>query len=585
MPKFTTNNIPILEFILRYKKEVFVLAFLALVSSSFFLISPYISKLFIDKAFIEKNLAKFLNLSIFGVILFIFSMLIRVIGDVVKNRVSIRLKLNLANRFVRKLYSLDLSFFQDKSIGENVYRLSDVSNVTNFIVEQCPSILVDIFKLPIILGISLWINVQMTIFLVILSPLFIIQSAYLQKKLKPIYEKIWRYGALVSKDICESFSRILVIKAFGLESYKRHTYLKSLIDNIRWNVKSFRWFIVSSIGASFLSKAIYGGITLYGGWLIIKGTITLGTYTAAMLYLTQLGGLVQSLSNRFEYFVQNMVSLERFLEIMGAEPYIKDHPRAKCLTTVKGEIYFKDIWFGYQIEKTIFKGLRLTIPPFSWVSIVGPSGCGKTTLVNLILRLYDPSQGAILLDGVELKEIKLSSLRKRIAIATQKPLLFDVSIRDNIAYGLRGISQEDIERAAKLASLHDFIITLPRGYDSFIGEDACQLSHGLQQRIAIARAVLRNPDILILDEATSSVDSYTEEKIFQALREKRKAMSTIIISHRLCSIKEADRIYFLKDDGRLEEGSHTKLLSGSETYRKFFHNQLKEENIIPSPIF
>ncbi|MBU4419367.1 MAG: ABC transporter ATP-binding protein/permease, partial [Candidatus Omnitrophica bacterium] len=448
----------------------------------------------------------------------------------------------------------------------------DVENVANFILEQCPGLLVGIFKLVIILGISFWINARMTVFLLILSPLFILHSLYLQKKVNPIYKEIWRYSALVSQKIYEAFSRILIIKAFGWESYQRRIYLRSWVENIRWRIKSFRWTMVNSLSSSFLTKAIYGAITLYGGWLIIKGRMTLGSYTAVMLYLTQLGGLLGSLSNNFAYLTREAVSLNKFFEIMNTWPLIKNAPEAKTLPAIKGEILFQDVCFGYN-GKPVINELNFKIPSCSWIGVVGPSGCGKTTLINLILRLYDPDAGRICLDGLDLREIKLDSLRGRIAIATQQPLLFDVSVKENISYGFKNIQEEQIIAAAKIACVHDFICQLPQGYHTFIGEDACRLSQGLKQRISIARAILRNPQLLILDEATSSVDSFTEELLFKALRQKRQGLSTIIISHRLFSIKDADRIYFLRGDGKIEEGAHDQLLAESPAYRDFFHNQ------------
>ena len=559
-----------------YRKQIFILFLLSLLSSSFILIGPYFSKLFIDKAFINKDLSKFLNLSILGAIIFIFSILIKVAGDIIKNKIAIKLRLDLANKFIKKIFSLDLKFFQTKSIGENIYRLSDTESISNFILEQYPMFLVDIVKLPILLGVSLWLNTRMTIFFLILSPLFIIPNACLQRKLKPLYEEIWKNSAKLSQHIHEAFSRILIVKAFGLESYQRRSYIRTLINNIRWSIKSFRWTIISSLSSSVLSKAIFGGIALYGGWLIIKGRLSIGSYAAIMLYLKQLGSLFMSLGDRFGYFAQQTVSLDKFFEIMDIQPQIKDIVGAKILRSIKGEIRFKGLSFGYQKEKAIFKELDLNIPACSWVAIVGPSGCGKTTLINLILRLYEPWMGGIFLGEFDLKTIKLKSLREKIAIATQQPILFDVSVGENISYGSRGISQDEIETSAKIACVHDFITRLPHGYDSLVGEDACRLSQGLKQRITLARAILKNADLLILDEATSSVDSLTEENIFLALREKRQCLSTIIISHRLFSVKGADRIYFL-GEGKIVEGTHAQLLSESKPYRVFFHNQMEEK--------
>ncbi|MDD5595389.1 MAG: ABC transporter ATP-binding protein [Candidatus Omnitrophica bacterium] len=561
------------KFILLYKKQILILFGLGFLSSAFFLIGPYFSKLFIDKAFLEKNLAKFINLSMWGVVVFIFSTLFNLIGDIVKNRISIKLRLNLSHKLIRKFFSLDLSFFHTKSIGENVFRLSDTEIVANFLLEQCPQILTDFLKLLVILLICLWLNLRMTLLLVVLSPLFLIHSFYIQNKLRPIYEEIWRFSAYLYKELHEAFSKILIIKALGLEDFKRRIYLNSLIKNIRWRIKSFRWGLISSLSSNFLSKAVFGVITLYGGWLIIKGNLSLGSYTAVMIYLTQLGGLLESLGFRLRNFVQETVSLEKLFEVLNTEAKIKDSPQAKGLKNIKGEISFRGVRFGYEENSLVLEGLNFTIPAFSWVGIVGPSGCGKTTLFNLILRLYDPWNGEVTLDNQDLKLIKIRSLRENIAIATQQPLLFDASIKENIGYGLKGISQREIEEVARITCIDNFVNQLAEGYDTAIGEDAFRLSQGFKQRVALARAILRKPRLLILDEATSSVDSLTEEKIFQNLKEERAGLTTLIISHRLFSIKDADRIYYLKSKGIMEEGTHQELLSGSQAYRDFFQNQ------------
>jgi len=556
-----------------YTKQIIFLVLLKLVSSSFLLVSPFLSKLYMDDAFLVRNFSRFLHISVWGASIFILSALFLALEDIVKNKMMIKLKLNFVNRFIRKFYSFELEFFQSKSAGENAYRLADIDVQADFAVEQCPRLLVDLFKLVIILGISLWVNLPMTIFLLLLSPLFLIHSVYIQRKLNPIYKELWECSAKLSKEIHDAFSRILIIKAFGLESYQRHAYLRSLIKNIRLGIKSFRWSIFNSLNSSFLSKAVYGIVTLFGGWLIIKGRLTIGSYTAAMLYLMQLGSLLESLSYRFEYVAKESVSLERFLEIMDSQPGIKDLPGASSLESIKGPIQFRNVTFGYRQKKLIFKELNLDIPPYAWMAIVGPSGCGKSTLINLILRLYEPRQGEVLLDGMDLRMIRLNDLRKNIAIATQQPLLFDVSIGENIRGGLKNLTQEEIEEAARIAYLDDCIKELPQGYDTLTGEDACLLSHGLKQRVALARAIARKSGLLILDEAISSVDAFTEEKILRALRQKRRNLSTIVISHRLFAVKDADRIYFLKGDSIIEEGTHAQLMAKSQSYQDFFKNQ------------
>ena len=561
------------KFPVYYTKQVFLLVGLKLASGSFVLISPFLSKLYLDDAFLVKNLSKFIKISSWGIGIFILSTLFLALEDILKNKLKAKLKFSLVNRFIRKLYSLDLEFFKSKSTGENVYRLADIDVQTDFVVEQCPRLLADLLKLVIILAVALWINLPMTVFLLLLSPLFLIHSLYIQKKLNPLYKELWESGARLSKKIHEAFSRILIIKAFGLEPYLRRLYLKSLIKNIRLGVSSFRWSMFNALNSSFLSKAVYGAVTIFGGWLIIRGRMTVGSYTAAMLYLVQLGSILDNLSFRLEYITKGSVSAERFLEIMDRQPEIKDSPGASSLDFLKGPVQMKKVTFGYQPERPIFKELELEIPFYPWVAVVGPSGCGKSTLINLILRLYAPKQGEILLDGVDLSKIRLHDLRKNIAIATQQPLLFDLSVRENISCGLKEVTREQIEEAVSISQLDDCIKELAQGYDTLIGEDACRLSHGLKQRVALARAIVRKPRLLILDEAISSVDAFTEEKILAALRQSRSDCSTIIISHRQFVAKDADRVYFLKGNSLIEEGTHAQLLLQSRSYRDFFKSQ------------
>jgi len=565
----------ILRLSVLYRKNIFILFFISFFSSAFLLFGPYLSKLFIDNSFLNKDLNAFIKFSVIGAAIFLFSTIFGIIENIVKNRINVKIKLKLAEKFIRKYYSLDLKAIQSKSSGENIYRIANIEMLSRFIVWDLPRILVDIVKLPIILGISFFVSVRVTVCLVVLSPLFLLRSFYIRRKLRPIHEEIWRSGAKMAKRIHESFSRILIIKAFGLEVYEARSYVRLLINYIRKSIESFRWSIASSVSSTFLSKAVYGGISLYGGWLIIKGKLSLGSYTAVMLYLTQLGNLLLSISNNLEYFIQESVTIDKFFEVIDYQPRIIDYPAARAVKRLDGKISFKNVYFGYEEGRPVIKGINLEIPAGLWVGIVGPSGCGKTTFVNLILRLYEIWNGEILLDNLDLRTITLDSLKDRIAIATQEPLLFDLSIKESIVYGLSRIAQEQIEEVAKTVQIDDFISGLPDGYDTLIGENACFLSQGCKQRIALARAVIRNPDILILDEAMSSMDSIIENKILEGLRTTRAGRSTIIISHRLSSIKDADRIYFFGPDGHIEYGTHRELMARNNLYIKFFQNQIE----------
>lgn len=564
----------ILKILVKFKKQISVLLFFSLVSSSFLLVMPYLSKSFIDKAFIKKDLLKFIELCFISATIFILSTLFTLISNIVKNKISLKLKLSLADKFIKRFYNLDLNFVQPLSSGEISYRLGDIESITGFIVEQCPKVLSDIVKIVVILTIAFLLNAQMTLFLLILSPLFLFQAFFIQARLSGLYEKIWQLNAKLCKEVYDSFSKFLIIKALNLEMHKRHAYLKALILSMRWRIKIFRWEIGSFVIGSFLSKAVYGALTFYGGWLIIKGNLSLGTYTAVMIYLAQLGSLLEESVHRTKYLAQETVSLQKFFEIIESRPRIQEAQEAKGLKKINSGIFLKDIHFGYDPKRPLFKGLNLSIPSPSWVAIVGPSGCGKTTLLNLMLRLHEPLGGNILFDELELKSIKLKSLRANVSIAPQEPLLFNLSIKDNICCGLNRVSRQELDEACRTSCLYEFISGLPEGYDTQIGEDAFRLSQGLKQRVALARAILRDPQILIIDEATSSIDSPTEEMIFKSLRRKRKDKITIIVTHRIFSIKDADKLYFLNAEGNIEEGLHESLLMQNSGYRNLFQSQL-----------
>ncbi|MCX5706129.1 MAG: ABC transporter ATP-binding protein [Candidatus Omnitrophica bacterium] len=543
---------------------------LGFLSSVFFLIGPYLSSLYVDKSFLKKDLNVFLKLSVLGAALVLISALAKFSNDILKKRLAVRIKLNLSRKLIKKLFSLDMGFFRSSSIGENIYRISNIEPLADFIADQIPFLLVDISKLFIILAISLWLNLRLTVFLLALSPLFLLQSLYIRKKIRPLYNEIWSSRVKLTKLLEESLANVQIVKALGLNKWQEHVYVRQLLKNIRLGLNGFRWSVFNSLGAVFLSKGAYGLISLYGGWMIIQGKISLGTFSAAMLYIVQLGNLLQSLSYRFEYFIQQGISLDKIAQIISLDAQIRDHPGAENIISLKGKVFFQGVKFGYEKDRLVFD-------QFLWIAIVGPSGCGKTTLANLILRLYDPQGGKITIDGVDLKGIKLESLRNKIAIATQDPLLFDLSIRDNIVCDLNNLTEDKVQEAGRIAQMHDFIKWLPCGYDTFIGESGCQLSQGFKQRVALARAITREPDLLILDEATSSIDSATEDKILNALRLKRAGRSTVVISHRLSTIKDADLLFLFTADGKIEEGTHSELLSRSQAYREFFTSQMTEE--------
>ena len=568
------------DFLAPYRGVIARLAFLELIAAGFTLFMPYLSKLMVDQSLLARNIPRFFQLALVGAGLFIVTKGLGVFLSVAQKKAFNRIQLKLERRFLRRLYSFDLRFFHTYSLGERYKSLFEAQRITNFVVTESPMIVSETVKLAVMLVICFLINAELTLASLALGCFFFLQSFLMRRRFVMIYQKIWDAGARLSRTIFESFSNIVIIKALGKETRQRNRYLRMSIANIRLGVESYRWETTAMVISSSLSKGIYALITLYGGWLMIKGRITFGTYTALVLYINMMSSSIQELSHRFQNCFQESVYLGRFLEMVRYTPAVSEAVRPVTVSIPSGALSMRSVSFGYANGTPVLAGIELSIPQGSWVAVVGPSGCGKTTLANLLLRLYDPWQGEVCLDGLDLKKISFASFRKLVSAAFQQPFLFDDTVYANIALGSENVSRAAVEEAAELCGLGEFIAGLPQGYATMLGEDAFRLSQGLKQRVALARAVLRDAYLLVLDEATSSIDSSSERRIFDALRARRAGRVTVVISHRLFSVEDADRIFFLDNGALAEEGSHAQLLEKSARYRSFFVEQLKDHESI-----
>jgi ATP-binding cassette subfamily B protein len=346
-----------------------------------------------------------------------------------------------------------------------------------------------------------------------------------------------------------------------------------LIVNIRIEITNARW----ESGASFInesaSKIIIGLITFYGGYQVIKGRMTLGSLTAIMLYLHNLINLQYQFISFFETIMVGSVSCRRVSEILDERPQVIEAKDAKNLIFSRAEIIFKNISFGYRPDQYILKNMSFQIAGTAHIALIGPSGCGKTTLLNLLVRLYDPCEGKILIDGCNIKDLKFSVLKGQIGFALQEPFLWNDTIESNIRYGRQNATQEEIFTIARLSGIDDFVKLWPQGYQTIIGEDACKISEGQKQKIAIARALIKKPKILILDEAMSSMDSASEEKIISNIKSVQKDLTLIIVSHRLSTVMSADLgYYFFKPDEMIIDNPRN-LCESNKEFNQLFIGQ------------
>jgi ABC-type multidrug transport system fused ATPase/permease subunit len=307
--------------------------------------------------------------------------------------------------------------------------------------------------------------------------------------------------------------------------------------------------------------------------------MTLGSLTAIMIYLTQLVSLIMSIGGLYETITINSVSRQRLAEILDLKPEIQDKENAMDYRIPQGKIDFRDVYFGYKKDEFILKNISFSIEPASKIAMVGKSGCGKTTLLGLILRLYDIEKGVILIDGRDIKDIKLKSLKEQIGMVPQEPFLWNDTVANNILYGKEDVEENEMIKAAQISEAHNFILSLPKQYNSIIGEMACKLSEGQKQRIAIARAVIKRPKILILDEAMSSLDSETEDKIIENIKREFRDSTIIIVSHRLSAVKKMDLVYFLKNSEEIVRGKLSQLIEKEEAFYNLFTAQIEEKAI------
>ncbi|MHA1732880.1 MAG: ABC transporter ATP-binding protein [Promethearchaeota archaeon] len=485
----------------------------------------------------------------------------------------------MRNDIFRALQYQSYSFFDQYRTGDLMGKAtSDVQVVRNFLTNQFANFIRAIALLGLILYFVFSLNwILAFIFFGLTPPIFVLMRWY-RKRIRPAYYQMQKqYGQLISV-LQENVSGVRVVRAFGMEDWERQKFQRENSKYLEYNRKVVK---LSSFYGPANDLIAQGGSVLLifiGALLVAKGVMELGEVVAFYLYFAFVFDPIRTIANYFSQHAQTMASADRIMEILDYRNEITEKPNARELTNIRGEITFENVSFKYKTEKRwALKGVNFKVEPGETVAILGATGSGKTTIVNLIPRFYDPTEGRVLIDGIDLRDINVKSLRKQIGIVSQEIFLFSRSIEDNIKYGKKRVKREEIERVAKIANIHDFVMSLPKKYKTIVGERGVTLSGGQKQRVAIARALLLMPKILILDDSTSSVDVDTEYEIQKSLTEMMRNTTTFIITQRISTIRNADRIFIL-DNGRIvEEGTHADLVNAGGIYSKIYQTLYRSQ--------
>jgi len=465
------------------------------------------------------------------------------------------------------IQKLDMQFFDKDNTGRLLSILNDDINQLERFLDHGANEIIQLFVSVIIIGgTMLWVAPKIAIFAFLPIPLIFLGSIKFQKRLAPKYKDVRsKAGALASR-LNNNLGGILTIKSFTTEKWELNRLNKESLSYQRSNKSAIK---LSSAFIPLIRFAIlfaFIAILLIGGFQVWSKTLNVGTYSFLVFITQRLLWPLTTLGHVLDDFQRSLASINRVIDLIDTPIKIKDGKTKIDLKTFRGEIIFKNIFFNYPQRELTISGINFTIPSKKTIGIVGLTGSGKSTLIKLLLRIYDSNKGEITIDGVPIKDIRLKELRKCISLVSQETYLFHGTVKENISYGSNNASIEDIVKAAKISESHDFIIKLPKGYNTVVGERGQILSGGQRQRIALARAVLKNAPILILDEATASVDNETELLIQKSLSKITKEKTTIVIAHRLSTIKKADNIIVIDKGAIVEQGKHESLLKKKGIY-------------------
>ncbi|MFY9553136.1 MAG: ABC transporter transmembrane domain-containing protein [Blastocatellia bacterium] len=579
-PRVSTQDLlRLLSYTRPYRARLAIALLSLLIAGGLGLAFPQVVRMLIDAAFVERNSQKLNSLAVLLVGVFAVQAGFSFLRTYLLSYTGERIVADVRTELYNHLTGLPVAFFANRRVGELTSRLaSDVSVVqtaTTGSVTELLRLTIMLVGGVIIIFIT---NTRLSLLMLAIVPVVVVSAHFYGRYVRRLSTKVQDRLAEANSVLEETLSAIRIVQSFVREEYERARYRDRIQESLKLAVKRA---VASGGFIAFIILVVYSGIAIvlwFGSRMVVAGQMTAGDLIAFVLYTFFVGGAVGGMTELYGQFNQAIGATRRVFELLDTEPEIKDPPNPEPLENVKGRVELIDVHFTYPDERAlpVLKGVAVEAKPGEIIALVGPSGAGKSTLVALIPRFYDVSSGSIRVDGRDVRSLRLADLRGAIGMVPQETTLFGGPVRENIAYGKLGATDDEIEAVARAAHAHEFIVEFPDGYDTIVGERGVKLSGGQRQRIAIARALLKNPAILILDEATSSLDSESERLVQDALETLMEGRTTFVIAHRLSTVRRAARIVVLDEGSIVEEGTHEELLAAGGLYKRLYEIQFRD---------
>lgn len=567
---------------LRHQKNQLILViFLIVTSTVLTLVGPYLIGRAIDTMVKGRGMVDFGRLTMIALTLLVIYALTSLMSWL-----QIYVMVGIAQRTIReirknlfaKIQTLSLKFFDSRTHGELMSRLTnDVELINTTLTQGAAQIFSSVITVIGAVIMMIYLSPRLAVLSLLAVPVGIFLTGKIASKTRGYFMEQQKEVGELNGFIEETISGQRVVKAFGREnkSIEGFSVINARLKNIGIRAQIFSGFIPPLMNV--VNNLSFAAVAFAGGWLAVQGLITIGIIASFLNYSKQFARPLNEIASQFNMLQSALAGSERVFETMDEIPDMEDGPQATIFDKVKGEVVFNDVTFAYKKDEPVLKNINLIAQPGQTIALIGPTGAGKTTIVNLLTRFYDVDSGAILVDGKDIRTVHKDSLRSSLGIVLQDSYLFSDTVRENIRYGRLSATDAEVEESAKLANAEAFILRLPEGYDTVLSEEASNLSQGQRQLLTIARAILAAPSILILDEATSSVDTLTEMHIQKALLSLMKGRTSFVIAHRLSTIRQADQILVINGGEIIERGTHEELLAAKGFYNDLYYSQFKHK--------